>query len=330
VTGRAQLEPEDSTRASIVIEARAVSRAFSGKLALRDASLVARQGEIHALLGPNGAGKTTLLRMLSGLHQPTEGRVSMLGMDPARGRRELRRAVGLVPAGDRSFYLRLTGLENLVFFGRLHGLRRRAAVARAMNVLSEVGLADAARVRVGVYSHGMQKRLSIARALLTYPAVLLVDEATHDLDPEGARRVRDLVTARAHAGTTVIWATQRLEEIRGFADRVTVLDHGEIRFAGTVPELMARAAPRRYLVRLQDEGRDAERLQSDLDAALGHRARMRPASASESGHYLLWLTDGIVLGDVLAALTAARVQVVGLTEERSEIEEAFLFLTRAG
>ncbi len=100
----------------------------------------------------------------------------------------------------------------------------------------------------------MQKRLSIARALLTSPEVLLVDEATHDLDPEGAHVVRELVAALADDGTAVLWTTQRIDEIRGFADRVTLLREGEVAFSGTVPELMAHAIPRRYLLRIQNGG----------------------------------------------------------------------------
>jgi ABC-2 type transport system ATP-binding protein len=111
-------------------------------------------------------------------------------------------------------------------------------------VLEAVGLTDAARRRVGVYSHGMQKRLSIARALLTAPGVLLVDEATHDLDPEGAERVRSLVAERAAAGAAVVWTTQRVDEISGFAGRVTLLSAGRVRLAGSVSELLAEAGVR--------------------------------------------------------------------------------------
>ena len=211
------------------VSVRGVSRRFDRKLALCDVDLTIRRGEIHALLGPNGAGKTTLIRVLCGLAEPHEGEVAMSG------------TVGLVPSGDRTFYLRISGTENLVFFGRLHGLRLRAARERARTTLAQVGLTDAADLAVGRYSHGMQKRLSVARALLSDPAVLLVDEATHDLDPEGARRIRTLVAELAERGTAVLWTTQRIEEIRGFARTVTFLREGRVRFTGTVAELLAQA-----------------------------------------------------------------------------------------
>ncbi len=174
---------------------------------------------------------------------PSSGSVRVLGQEVERRNREARGLVGLVPSGDRSFYLRISGLENLAFFGRLNGLRRRAAFERAAELLGHVGLADAAERPVGEYSHGMQKRLSVARALITDPAVLLVDEATHDLDPEGARRIRALIEDCANRGAAVVWATQRLDEIRGFAGSVTLLHEGRVRFAGSVPALLEHSSP---------------------------------------------------------------------------------------
>jgi ABC-2 type transport system ATP-binding protein len=198
-------------RAPAVVEVASVTRAFGEHLALNEVSLHVGAGEIHALLGPNGAGKTTLLRLLSGSVLPTAGEVRVLGVSAAGGPTELRRLVGIVPAGDRSLYLRISALENLIFFGRLQGLSRHEARERGERALEHVGLARHMRRPVNRLSHGMQKRVAFARALLTQPAVLLVDEATHDLDPEGSERIRQLARLAAGEGTAVLWATQRLE-----------------------------------------------------------------------------------------------------------------------
>jgi ABC-2 type transport system ATP-binding protein len=312
------------------IAARGISRSFGPKRALDEVSLSVRAGEIHALIGPNGAGKTTLLRVLTGLVEPDTGEAKVLGLHPAAGSGALRRRVGLIPSGDRSFYLRISGLENLVFFARMHGLRRREGLAQARRVLAAVDLLDAARQRVGEYSHGMQKRLSIARALLTSPDVLLVDEATHDLDPEGARRVRELVRGIARQGAAVVWTTQHLDELRGFADAVTVLARGCVRFTGTVPELMAHSLPRRYLLRLQNGSLAGESLQPVLGQAVAGLGTVTAAGHDESSDYLLVLAENVVLGDALASIASAKVQVLSCREERSEIEEAFLSLTAEG
>jgi ABC-2 type transport system ATP-binding protein len=310
---------------SPILDAQAVSQSFGAKQVLSDVSFAIRAGQIHALLGPNGAGKTTLIRILAGLQHPTAGSVEIAGFRPSANARVFRQQIGIVVSGDRTFYLRLSGLENLVFFARLHGMPRRRAVGRVGEVLADVGLADAAGKRVGEYSHGMQKRLAVARALLMSPPVLLIDEATHDLDPEAARRVRELVAKAASQGAAVAWVTQRLDEIRGFADLVTLLHAGRVRFSGTVPQLMSHAAPRRYVLHLAPGGRDSRAL-APLRAMLAKIATLEEIGEQDSDHYVLSLGDGVVLDDALGALMSADVRVLSCQEERSEIEEAFLLL----
>jgi ABC-2 type transport system ATP-binding protein len=309
------------------IDARDLVRRFGRTVALDGVSLAVPPGEIHALLGPNGAGKTTLLRLLAGLMTPTSGSVRVLGRPVERKAREARGLVGLVPSGDRSFYLRISGLENLAFFARLNGFRRRAAFARGEELLDHVGLAEAAPRPVGEYSHGMQKRLSVARALITDPSVLLVDEATHDLDPEGARRVRGLVEDCARRGAAVVWATQRLDEIRSFADRVTLLAHGRARFAGTVPGLLEHSRPRRYVVQLRNGTMTGRRLAARSQEALGGLGSIALTGDPDSEHFLLDLSRNTLLGSAFVALAAARIDVVACREDRSEIEDAFVALT---
>jgi ABC-2 type transport system ATP-binding protein len=319
----------------IPVEASGVRRRFRDVVALDGASIRIPSRSIHALLGPNGAGKTTLIRVLTGLVEPDEGEVRLMGI-PLTGvtSREIRRLFGFVPSGDRTFYLRISAVENLVFFGRLYGLSRRQALARADAVLEAVDLTEAARLPVGVFSHGMQKRLSLARALLLDPPILFVDEATHDLDPEASARARELVADAARGGAAVVWATQRVDEIRGFADRVTLLDRGVVRFEGTVPELMGTVGARRFLLHLARERGGDEQIErvTDLLAPVGS---VLPAGGEADGdgdgeHLLLVLQADAVLGDAIATLANAGIRVVACREERSGIEEAFLRLTGAG
>ena len=290
-------------------------------------SFTVRAGEIHALLGPNGAGKTTFVRILVGLLHADSGTVQTAGFDPRDNAKALRQRVGLVPAVDRTFYYRISGLENLAFFARLYGFSRREALARAHKAIAEVGLEEATRVPVGLYSHGMQKRLGVARALLADPAVLLVDEATHDLDPEGARRVRDLVASLAATGVAVVWTTQRVEEIRGFADRVTLLRRGRVAFAGTVPALMAHADPRRFLVQVRQKSTGLPPSVSALNTALGDTGFAEPSPDGDLEHFVLVVGRRAALGDAITALNASGTIVVSCTEEQSKIEQAFMSLT---
>lgn len=295
------------------IAARQVVRRFGDTTVLDRVDLEVYGGEIHALLGPNGAGKTTLIRLLCGLVDPHEGEV----------RTQI--PVGFVPSGDRTFYMRISPLENLVFFARLNGLKLREARRQAHEVLEKVGLSDAAGRPVGRCSHGMQKRLSVARALLIKPRVLLVDEATHDLDPEGARRIYTLVTGLAQEGTAVLWTTQRVEEVRNFADSITFLVGGKVRFTGSPAELADMAPNRRYVVRVQST--DAARIPTAaaLQLAVGRKAKVLAGGGAQDNFVLAPQSDA-ELGSAVACLIDAGYEVLSCRQERAEIEEAFLAL----
>jgi ABC-2 type transport system ATP-binding protein len=233
----------------------------------------------------------------------------------------------MVPSGDRSFYLRISGLENLMFFARIHGLSRSRASRRAWECLEAVGLEEDGRLRVGQYSHGMQKRLSVARALLMKPPVLLIDEATHDLDPEGARRVRRLVSDAAERGVAVLWATQRVEEVRGFAHRLTLLSKGKVRFEGTVPAFLAASSGSTYLLQLRADGERGAHLLSSARAGLGDRATLHRGDRASDEHFLLSLSDRTSLGEAITALVESGIEVIACRENRAEVEEAFLRLS---
>jgi ABC-type multidrug transport system ATPase subunit len=301
------------------IEVEGLHRSFGSVHALRGIDLEVALGEVHALLGPNGAGKTTLMRILSGLVDPTEGSAYVLdqraGRSPA-----LRALIGMVPPGDRTFYLRLSGLENLAFFARLHGLRRKAARARSLELLEAVGLGEAAKRPISTYSHGMQKRLSFARALLVDPQLLLVDEATHDLDPVAAQQVRDLTAASASRGAAVLWATQRIEELHGFAARVTVLDHGSVAFSGSVATLAAMGSGDRHILQLAP----GSPVPGSVLDGLG---TLEPAPGEDASHVLLALAPDASLGAAIAALASAGAEIVSCRDERPPIERAFLAVT---
>jgi len=325
-------EPAPAGEGSAAIDVVGVHRRFKETVALDGVSFRVDPGKIHALLGPNGAGKTTLIRVMTGLVQPDAGEVRLMGVTLSGvTSRDVRRLFGYVPSGDRTFYLRISATENLAFFARLYGMSRRQALVRSAEVLEAVELASAAKLPVGVFSHGMQKRLSLARALLLSPPVLFVDEATHDLDPEASARARSLVADAARGGAAVVWATQRVDEIRGFADRVTLIDRGVVRFEGTVPELMGTSGARRFLLHIARRSGVAP-LVGRVTDLLGSSANVLPVGdeGDEGEHILLVLEGDMALGDAIAAISNDGIKVVACREERSEIEQAFLKLTGAG
>jgi ABC-2 type transport system ATP-binding protein len=309
------------------VEVRGLSRRFGTRTALREVSLSVGRGEVHALLGPNGAGKTTLLRILAGLTRASAGTARVMGLDVLRQTAAVQRLIGVIPAGDRTFYQRLSGLENLIFFARLYGFDYREAARRARETLEAVGLAGDEHLMIGKYSQGMQKRLAIARALLVQPAVFLIDEATHNLDPQGARRVRELVRDAADRGAGVVWATQRVEEIRGFVDSVTLLHRGTVRFSGTTAQLVSLTSPSRFLLRIRNGRVGATQFTEELAASLGRHGVIAADSSEDGEHYVMTVASGSTLGEAISAISAAQFQVLSCHETRPEVEQAFVELT---
>jgi ABC-2 type transport system ATP-binding protein len=206
--------------------------------ALRGLNLEVPRGQITGLLGPNGAGKTTLIKILANLVSPSFGEVRVNGIDAQSQRLALRRCIGYVPSEERSFFWRLSGLENLRFFTVLWEIPPQQAEQRIHEHLERFGLARIASRRFESYSAGQKKMFTIVRALLPQPEILVLDEPTNSLDPPNARLVMNHVRDQlvAEEGRTVLWATHRLEEVHELCDYVALVDEGQIRFAGRAAE----------------------------------------------------------------------------------------------
>lgn len=207
--------------------------------ALHEVNLTIHQGELVGLLGPNGAGKTTLLKLLATLILPTSGTALINSYDIRQEASLVKSQVGFVFSDERSFYWRLTGRENLMFFAALHHLFGSSQRTRVTKVLAIVGLEDVADRPFGTYSTGMRQRLAIARALLPDPVVLLMDEPTKGVDPLVAAALRtfireELVTAH---GKTVLMATHHVEDVEDMCDRVVVLANGCVRADGPLDSI---------------------------------------------------------------------------------------------
>ncbi|MDA8371209.1 MAG: ATP-binding cassette domain-containing protein [Nocardiopsaceae bacterium] len=226
------------------IEARGVRKKYPSaapeeRSALDGFDLTVARGSVHGLLGPNGAGKTTAVRIMATLLDLDAGEARVAGYDVAREGRQVRRRIGLVgqyAAVDEE----LSGLQNLVMFGRLSRLSPRAARHRAEELLEQFGLAETGPKRISAYSGGMRRRLDLAAGLVVAPQILFVDEPTTGLDPAGRRDVWDAIRILVDGGTTVLLTTQYLEEADRFADRISMLAHGRVVADGTPAELKAR------------------------------------------------------------------------------------------
>jgi ABC-2 type transport system ATP-binding protein len=231
-----------------VIEAHALEKRFGSTVALRGLDLRVPAGTILGVLGPNGAGKTTAVRILTTLARPDSGTARVAGHDVVKEANAVRRAIG-VTAQNATVDDVLTGRQNLVMIGRLSGLRRRDARARAIELLEQFDLTYAGDRIVKQYSGGMRRRLDLAASLVTRPPLLFLDEPTTGLDPTSRaqmwRVIRDLVAE----GATLLLTTQYLDEAE-LADRILVIDHGRGISEGTAAELKAQVGGARLGVTL--------------------------------------------------------------------------------
>ena len=209
--------------------------------ALREVSFDVNTGEIFGLIGRNGAGKTTLTKIVATLVQPTTGTVAVRGHDSVNDDEHVRRQIGLSTAEERSFYWRLTGEQNLMFFARLHGLSDRTAKQRIEALFARLELEEVARRRFGELSTGNKQRLAVARAMLSSPPVLLLDEPTRSLDPLAAARMRELIRSLAQQDPpiTILFTSHNLSEVETLCERVAIISRGRIRAIDTPNNLRA-------------------------------------------------------------------------------------------
>jgi ABC-2 type transport system ATP-binding protein len=226
------------------IEAIGIAKSYGAQPVLVGVDLRVERGTVFSLLGPNGAGKTTMVRILATLLRPDAGRACVAGFDVVAEQRAVRRAISLTGQYAAVDELQ-TGDENLRMMGRLAGLGRAAARARARELLTRFDLTEAARRRVVTYSGGMRRRLDLAASLVAHPSVIFLDEPTTGLDPRSRLVMWDVITGLVDSGVTVFLTTQYLEEADRLADRVAVLDGGRVVAEGTPAELKRQTADQR-------------------------------------------------------------------------------------
>ncbi len=231
---------------SIIVEA--LRKQYGDAVAVDNVSFTAEPGRVFGLLGPNGAGKTTTIGCISGLLQPTAGRIAVMGHDVSRDAIAARQELGVVPQ-ELALYLELSAADNLAFWGAAYNMPRQTIKPRVAEVLEQIGLADRARDRVSTFSGGMKRRLNFGCGIIHRPRVLLLDEPTAGVDPQSRVRLLELVREQARSGTAVVYTTHYMEEAQELCERIAIVDHGKLLAIGTLSELRALVAEK-DLVRL--------------------------------------------------------------------------------
>src|SRR5690625_708139 len=214
-----------------------LTKIYDDKAAVDQLSLSITKGEIFGLLGPNGAGKSTTILMLLGLVEPTRGSVSVCGFNSLTQPSEVKKKVGYLP-DNLGFYQNMTGLENLMFTAALNGLNKTEAEQKAISLLHQVGLGEAVHKKTGKYSRGMKQRLGLADVLIKDPEVIILDEPTLGIDPEGVREILQLIKQlNIEKGITILLSSHHLHQVQEICDRVGIFVDGKLLAYGNLHEL---------------------------------------------------------------------------------------------
>ena len=308
------------TDGALAIETHGLTKRFGSQLAVNQLDIAVPSGSVFGFLGPNGSGKTTTIRMLLGLASPTSGEIRMLGSAMPQSLQSVLPRVGALVEGP-AIYPFLSGRANLA---RLDSADRfassRTRTARVDAALDRVGLTHAARKKAHAYSLGMKQRLGIANALLTPRDLLILDEPTNGLDPQGTREMRNLIRSLAAEGTTVFVSSHLLAEIEQTCSHVAVMSAGRLVAQGTLDDLRAEGVTR---VEVRTPDLDLAR---EVLARWGLQSQPGPIDSSLTAA----LTTNVPVEQLSEALVIAGVRLRGFTAEGASLEDRFVALTGEG
>ncbi len=283
-------------------------------------------GKIIGLLGLNGAGKTTTIKMCTTLLEPTSGTITVDGFDAIKDDKKVKSLVNMIAGGERMLYWRLTGRENLRYFGHLYGIKQPLLDETIEELLKEVDLKDAADTPVEQYSKGMKQRLQIARGLINNPKYLFLDEPTLGLDAPIAKHLRSYVKKLAkEKGKAVLLTSHYIDEVEELCDEVYILDKGQLIIHDTPKHLTASLFKdhRIHIWVSEIEPQVKEKLENLLVA---NKALLESINNTDEGIELIILTEDEITTPVLNLLASYQISVLKLIIEQPKLEDAIIYL----
>jgi lipooligosaccharide transport system ATP-binding protein len=298
-----------------LIHARGLVKRFAEFTAVDGIDVDVERGEAFGFLGPNGAGKSSTMRMIGCVSPPTDGTLSILGLDPRRDGPRIRARLGVCPQLD-NLDLELTVRENLTTYARFFGIPRKVARRRADELLEFVQLAERADSKVEPLSGGMKRRLTIARALVNEPEIVLLDEPTTGLDPQARHLVWERLFRLKQQGVTLVLTTHYMDEAEQLCDRLVVMDAGKIVAEGSPRALIERYSTRE-VVELRFNVESQEVFAGKL-TGMGERVEVLP------DRILLYVADG---DGAVAEVHRRALSPASVLVRRSSLEDVFLHLT---
>lgn len=302
-----------------MIQAHQLVKEFGEFVAVDGITFEVQSGELIALLGPNGAGKTTTIRMLSAILRPTNGWAKVGGADVVTAAHEVRHRIGILTE-QPGLYERMTGLEYLVFYGRLYGMSDDDIRRRGLSLFKRFQMAGSENRRIGEYSKGMKQKTGLIRAMLHKPDVMMLDEPTSAMDPLSAKMVREAIEELRFDERAIILCTHNLPEAERLADRIIIISHGRIIAQGTVAELKSQLLGAPLLELTLDQPLNGQL--GDIDSAFGSQITIERVE----GHKICYRTrDPIVTNPALIRyLSGLGLGIVTLRELSQSLEEVYL------
>ena len=300
-----------------MISISGLTKVYGSKVAVDHLDLKVAGGEVFGLLGPNGAGKTTTILMLLGLTEPAQGSARINGIDCTRDAMKVKRITGYLP-DNVGFYPDMTGRENLQFTGRLNGLSPQETQMRIERLLDRVGMRDAADMKTSTYSRGMKQRLGIADVLMKDPRVIIMDEPTLGLDPEGMKEFLALIRDLAEKdGRTILISSHQLYQIQQVCDRVGIFVQGKMIACGKIADLGRQLVKENHYA-LEVEASPADgRFEDFIKDLAGVR------DVTREGTRFVIHSDRDLRGDVTAFLGTNGYELLHLRQKGGDLDEIY-------
>jgi ABC-2 type transport system ATP-binding protein len=297
-----------------------VKKRYGKNQVVKGVSFSVNKGESFGLLGPNGAGKSTTISMICGLLTVDEGDVQVHGTSVKKDPMTAKKKIGIVPQ-DIALYPTMTAKENLVFWGKMYGLKSSEAKNKANQILMDVGLAERAGDKVETFSGGMKRRINIGAALMHEPELLIMDEPTVGIDPQSRNHILETVKKLNEQGMTVIYTSHYMEEVEFLCERIAIMDHGEVIALGTKSELCRRLAGGTSIHLKVDQIREA--FINDLTKI----QNVEEVNVQENSIEIFVTRPDRTLSQIVNLAVDRQVQLLSIDVKEPNLEALFLHLT---
>lgn len=306
-----------------LLEVNQVVKNYGDKQILKEISFKVEKGDSFGFLGPNGAGKSTLISIITGLYQPTDGRVLIEGYDMNGQQKKAQQMIGIVPQ-EIALYLNMTAKENLTFWGRMYGLKGKLLKKRVEETLQLIGLEERANDKVKFFSGGMKRRVNIGCAILHKPKILIMDEPTVGIDPQSRNHILETVKRLNQDGMTIVYTSHYMEEVEYLCDKIGIIDQGSLVALGTIAELSKLVEEQREVILTIKNNK------SDIEKVSKYIRESYPSKDFNVEGQKFIIVDQKpqeFISKLIQILTDMKVEIISAEVVEPNLENVFLYLT---